>query len=126
MTKEESTPDVLTTKIASANSTGGLRLNKSLKTLHEDKNAPAGNALNNSYSAIIKKTVPSKVIEFSEQPLKGIKFGNQTNSTLSRSSSAQQFEREEEAPKISNINGNIIHVTVNNFIAPLNNVNNVI
>jgi len=32
----------------------------------------------------------------------------------------------DKEPKVSNINGNIIHVTVNNFIAPLNNVNNLI
>lgn len=112
-----------------ANSTqSGLRMNKSLKTLHEDKGS---SSLNSSYSTLLKKTVPNKIVDFSEQPpSSNSKTHKYTPSqSLPRSSSASTFEREdpsEKEHKISNINGNIIHVTVNNFIAPLNNVNNII
>lgn len=58
---------------------------------------------------------------------------------LPRSSSATCFEKEDNQrssstkgssdktsnAKVSNINGNIIHLTVNNYLAPVNNINSV-
>lgn len=122
-----------------------MRLNKSLKTLHEEKGS-----LSSSYSAILKKTVPSKLVDFSEptpnsnaQQGGSAKRGKGLNNSIQnskpgmpRSSSASTFERDDSAfvnnspdkreQNYQNINGNIIHVTVNNYIAPMNNVNNVI
>lgn len=71
--------------------------------------------------------------------------GSKSTSTMMRSSSASYFERDENAKmvsaassknlaagvnndkspnsKVSNINGNVIHLTVNNYLAPVNNLN---
>jgi hypothetical protein len=122
--KEENLNESSATKDTSKS---GLRMNKSMKTLHEEKGS---SSLNSSYSTLLKKTVPNKVVDFTEQPpqqssgSKNYKY--QPTQNLPRSSSASTFEREDPNEKVSNINGNIIHVTVNNFIAPLNNVNNII
>ena len=69
---------------------------------------------------------------------------NSKNTNMHRSSSATYLEREENSKspisnnksaiattgdkaangKVSNINGNIIHLTVNNYLAPVNNLSN--
>jgi len=137
-------------------------MNKSLKTLHEDKSNVAS-SFTNSITSMKKGVIPTagtRVIDLNEKP-KTLKYT--PVQSIPRSSSASHFEKEGTdvihdnpaplTPLTSNIppqrgvipsstiahtksldnevnrnvgGGNIIHVTVNNFMAPLNNVNNVI
>lgn len=151
-TAAKKTEEDLPQGLKKSSSVSGLRMNKSLKALHEEKPA-----LSTSYSGstIKKGTMPTggtRVIDLNEKP-KALKFVQPQS--IPRSSSASTFEKEGTdvihdnpaplQPLTSSIpaqrsvlsgssttagnsqqQGNIIHVTVNNFMAPLNNVNNVI
>lgn len=110
------------------NKGAGLRMHKSVKNFAE------GNV--NEKSALAAKN---------EEKYAELKSSKSTSSMM-RSSSATYFERDENAKmtsaastknlahsavhndkspngKVSNINGNIIHLTVNNYLAPVNNAN---
>lgn len=102
----------------------GLRMHKSVKNFSEKQEGDV---------------TPKQAIEKSDIA-NDMKNGKMTSSMM-RSSSATYFEREENNKaqtnktaatsstdkipnaKVANINGNIIHLTVNNYLAPVNNVN---
>jgi len=107
----------------------GLRMHKSVRNFSEGR--PDGDA------------TPKKTAEKSDNAIdkyQDMKNAKMTASMM-RSSSATYLDREENMKgqankgastnstdkipngKVANINGNIIHLTVNNYLAPVNNVN---
>jgi len=116
--EEESTP---------ANKGAGLRMHKSVKNFAEGRNDVSANE---------KSGLAGGKNEEKYSELKSSK----STSSMMRSSSATYFERDENTKmasastknlhndkspngKVANINGNIIHLTVNNYLAPVNNAN---
>ena len=101
-----------------------MKTNKSLKQLEDNGfSNPIQNMFQNvNFNSQQKSSINSvaKALETKTNKL----VGQQQN--MARSSSAKGLDREENPlyeakleQKISNINGNIIHVTVNNFLGPL-------
>jgi len=112
----------------------GLRMHKSVKNFAEGRN----DAVN------VNEVKSAGLAGKSEEKYSELKSSKSTSSMM-RSSSASYFERDENAKmvsaassknlssaanndkspnsKVSNINGNVIHLTVNNYLAPVNNLN---
>lgn len=112
---------------------GSIKPNRSSKSLLDERTLDHATTLHTKNLSLASATA-TKFIDLSEKGKN--KYNNNTQSSMLRSSSASAFDREETnvsalsekniagqnddkfEPKISNINGNIIHVTVNNYISP--------
>jgi len=104
----------------------GLRVHKSMRNLSEGRSSESVDEVSSKLKA--EKSNSSGNDKYSSK-----------TSHMARSSSATCFDKddnqrslsikgsssnEKTTNKMSNINGNIIHLTVNNYLAPVNNINN--
>jgi len=109
----------------------GLRMNKSMRTFSEGRNSDPI-IEDTSIKTVDEK--PAGAVEKRQDATKGTQGLN-----MVRSSSAATFDKgpsdtkgfsstndKQNNAKLSNINGNIIHLTVNNYLAPVNNLSNTI
>lgn len=112
--------------------TVGLRINKSMRNFSESRSSEP--VVDDSAIKVPADNIKESFEKNQETVVKALKGPN-----MSRSSSASIIEKEAEArasakgsfftnekpnnAKVSNINGNIIHLTVNNYIVPIDNAN---
>lgn len=88
-----------------------MKQNRSAKSLLDERNYDSASSSKPNFSTITAGDTN--------------KYSKYTNasSTVTRNTSNNAFDRDEKTeydPKIPSINGNIIHVTVNNYMAPVN------
>lgn len=129
LTEEVSSSTVI---VPRESSTPGLKANKSMRNFSESRTSEP---IVDDVSLKVAADKGKDAYDNKQEIAKVAKGPN-----MSRSSSASYFEKEEnprasakgsfsnnEKPgsaKVANINGNVIHLTVNNYLAPVNNVNN--
>ena len=129
--EEEDTSPVAASPVKETK-TVGLRINKSMRNFSESRSSEP--VVDDSALKVPIDNIKETFEKSQETVVKALKGPN-----MSRSSSASIIEKEAEArssakgsfftnekpssAKVSNINGNIIHLTVNNYLVPIDNVN---